>query len=171
VDKRVDAGDTVAPGQVLLTLYDPTHMQLVATVRESLARRLAPGDAIDVEIDALDLRCRGTISEIVPEAQVASRSFAVKVTGPCPEGIYSGMFGRLLIPLEDERILAVPAAAVRRIGQLTTVDVVIGDRRFRRAVQTGRSFDGLIEVLSGLRSGERVAMGRTPGAADGESGE
>ncbi len=31
VDKLVDVGDTVAPGKVLLTLYDPTHMQMVAT--------------------------------------------------------------------------------------------------------------------------------------------
>ncbi len=36
VDKRVEEGDTVTPGQTLLTLYDPQRMQMVASVRESL---------------------------------------------------------------------------------------------------------------------------------------
>jgi len=46
VDKRVEEGDAVVPGQVLLTLYDPTRMQMVVTVRESLAQRLAVGQSI-----------------------------------------------------------------------------------------------------------------------------
>ncbi len=40
IDKRVEVGDTVSPGQILMTMYDPTRLQLVATVRESLALRL-----------------------------------------------------------------------------------------------------------------------------------
>ena len=43
IDKKVDVGDTVTPGQMLVTLYDPKRMQLVATVRESLAHRLKVG--------------------------------------------------------------------------------------------------------------------------------
>jgi len=39
VDKKVNAGDTVVPGTVLLNLYDPQRMQLVASVREGLAQR------------------------------------------------------------------------------------------------------------------------------------
>ncbi|MFA6293662.1 MAG: efflux RND transporter periplasmic adaptor subunit, partial [Victivallales bacterium] len=40
VDKKVNVGDTVSPGQMLLKLIDPTHMQMVASVRESLAHKL-----------------------------------------------------------------------------------------------------------------------------------
>ena len=116
VDKRVEVGDTIAPGQVLLTLYDPTRMQLVARVRESLTQRLSVGQDIGVEVDALSKVCAGRISEIVPEAETASRTFSVKVTGPCPAGVYSGMFGRLLIPLDDEEVLLIPGTAVRRVG-------------------------------------------------------
>ncbi len=169
VDKRVEAGDTVTPGQILLTLYDPTRMQLVARVRESLTRRLAVGQSIGVMVEALNKACEGQVSEIVPEAESASRTFSVKVTGPCPEGIYSGMFGRLLIPLDDEDVLAVPRAAIRRVGQLEMVDVVEGDAVRRRTVQTGRPLetphDGLVEVLSGLRENERVVVPTNDGGA------
>ncbi len=159
VDKRVEVGDTVTPGQVLLTMYDPTRMQLVASVRESLTRRLAVGGRVGVRVDALGKTCEGVVSEIVPEADSVSRSFQVKVTGPCPPGIYTGMFGRLLIEVDEERVLVVPRRCVRSVGQLSVVEVAEGETLRRRAVQIGRSFDENVEVLSGLREGERVALG------------
>ncbi len=160
IDKRVEAGDTAQPGQVLLNLYDPTRMQLVARVREALTHRLAVGQDIEVRIEALDRQCTGRISEIVPEAETTSRSFSVKVTGPCPPGIYSGMFGRLLIPLDDQDVLVVPGNAVRRVGQLDLVDVVdpAGGTLQRRIVQLGEPIDGDVQVLAGLRAGEKVAL-------------
>lgn len=166
VDKRVEVGDTVVPGQVLLTLYDPTRMQLVVSVRESLVERLQVGQKIRARLEAIRHECEGTISEIVPEAQAASRSFIVKVTGPCPPGVYSGMFGRIFIPLQDEDLVVVPAAAVYRVGQLDMVDVLVAGSRQRRSVQLGRKFDDHYEVLAGLTPGEKVVLARR----DGEKG-
>lgn len=158
IDKRIEAGDTATPGQVLVTLYEPERMQLVATVRESLALRLKPGDQIPARLDALGHECLATVSEIVPRAEAESRSFTVKVTGPCPPGAYSGMFGRISIPLEDEQVLVVPQAAVLRVGQLELVDVETESGVRRRAIRTGREHDGEVEVLSGLRAGDRVVL-------------
>lgn len=161
IDKRISAGDIATPGQVLATLYDPTRMQLVASVRESLAQRLKPGQPIDVRIEAINQTCAGQVSEIVPEAEAASRSFLVKVTGPCHPGVYAGMFGRLLIPLEEQELLVVPRSAIQKVGQLEMVDVAEGDALKRRAVTLGRSLENglLVEVLSGLRVGDKVVVG------------
>ena len=133
-------------------------MQMVASVRESLALKLKPGQVLPTRLDALNLDCEATISELVPEADVASRSFTVKVTGPCPPGAYSGMFGRLMLPLEDEEILIVPATAVQRVGQLTMVEVVQNQMVSRRNVRLGRTLDSDVEVLSGLIAGEVVVV-------------
>jgi RND family efflux transporter MFP subunit len=158
IDKRVEVGDTVSPGQILLTLFDPTHMQMVASVRESLAMKLKPGQLLPTRLDALDFDCEATISEVVPESDVASRSFTVKVTGPCPPGVYSGMFGRLMVPLDDEEVLVIPVAAVRKVGQLTMVDVVSDNSVSRRNVRLGRTLEQDVEVLAGLVEGELVAV-------------
>lgn len=162
IDKKVNVGDTVSPGQTLLKLIDPTHMQMVASVRESLAHKLKVGQEIEVKVDTMKTACSGTVSEIVPESSSASRTFQVKVTGPCPPGIYAGMFGRIYIPLADEQVLLVPEQAVRKVGQLEMVDVAEGGQTIRRAVRTGRSFGDDIEILSGLREGEQVALPALP---------
>ncbi len=158
VDKKVQAGDTVTPGQTLLTIYDPNQMQLVANVRESLATKLQVGQEVSAKLDSLDHECLATVREVVPQADVGSRSFQVKVSGPCPPGIYSGMFGRIMLPLEDEQITIIPAAAVRRVGQLTMVDVAVDKSLERRNVQLGRRLGEDIEVLSGLAAEELVVL-------------
>jgi hypothetical protein len=68
------------------------------------------------------------------------------------------MFGRIVIPLSDEQVLVVPREAVSRIGQLTVVDVVEGNRSRRQSVQLGRELPEGDEVLAGLREGEKVLL-------------
>lgn len=169
IDKKVDVGDMVTPGQMLVTLFDPNRMQLVASVRESLTRRLQVGQSIGVQIEGLGKQCSGTVSEIVPEAQSASRTFQVKVTGPCPRGIYSGMFGRILIPLQEEQVLVIPRQTVQEVGQLELVEVSENGRVSRRAIRTGRVLGENIEVLSGLREGEQVVLPAASGSIQEEA--
>jgi RND family efflux transporter MFP subunit len=158
IDKKVDVGDTVTPGQTLVTLFNPDKMQMLVSVRESLALKLRVGQKLLGRVDSLAHEAEATISEIVPEAQVSSRSFIVKVVGRCPPGVYSGMFGRIFIPLEDEEIIVVPAAAVKRVGQLEMVQVVVDGKLRRRNIQAGRSLASDIEILAGLRAGEMVVL-------------
>ena len=176
IDKQVDVGDMVIPGQLLVTLYDPKQMQLVANVRESLTKKLEVGQDIGVLIDGLQKQCVGRISEKVPQAQASSRAFQVKVTGPCPDGIFSGMFGRILIPLGEETVIVIPRRAVRKVGQLELVEVTEQDRIIQRAIRTGRELENVltedgtllldqIEVLSGLQAGELVFVPATSPAA------
>jgi membrane fusion protein (multidrug efflux system) len=158
IDKKVDVGDMVTAGQMLATLFNPKRMQLVASVRESLALRLKVGQPIEVQLENFNKQCTGTISEIVPEAESSSRAFQVKVTGPCPEGVYSGMFGRILIPLDEEQVLVIPRLAVQSVGQLDLVNVATRGEVSRRAIRLGRTIGLDVEVLSGLSKGEHVQV-------------
>jgi RND family efflux transporter MFP subunit len=155
IDKAVDVGDMVKPGQTVLRLYD--RLQLVATVRESLATSLHVGQQLPVTLEALDLHCQGTISEIVPESDVLSRAFHVKVTGPCPAGVIPGMFGRLHIPLGERQELRIPASAVRHVGQIPYVHRVVADNRVERTfIQLAGEQDEQAVIASGLSAGDRI---------------
>ena len=160
IDKRADVGDTVAPGQILVSLYD--KMQLIANVREGLIKRLQAGQKIGVYLEDLGAACEGTISEIVPQADPITRTFQVKVTGPCHAGVRPGMYAKLLVPLGDKKVLVIPPEAVVEVGQLTMVDVAGPAGPERRYVQLGQQIrlgDTLyVQVLSGLKPGEKVAL-------------
>ena len=167
IDKLAENGDTASPGQVLMTLYDPHRMQLVASVREQLATQLKVGGDVAVRIDALDLDCRGTVAEIVPLAGGA-RTFDVKVTGPCPEGVFTGMFGRLFVATGTRQEVRVPRSAVRTFGQIDQVTVVREDGSLlRRFVVLGREHGDQVTVESGLQDGETIVKDASQLAAAG----
>jgi len=162
VQRLAEPGDTARPGEPLLELYDPRSLRLEAPVMERLAVRLKVGDPLRVRIEAHDRELDGTIAEIVPQAAAGSRSFLVKVSLPNPGDLHEGMFGRLYIPAGQRKYLCLATAAVRTVGQLDFVDVVRDDDEQtleRRLVKLGRiGMPGRVEVLSGLKAGERVMI-------------
>jgi len=160
VDRLAEPGDTARPGEPLLVLYDAASLRLEAPVPEHLALKLHVGQHVPVYIDALQKKVEGVIDEIVPQAEALSRSFLVKTALQRSEQLYEGMFGRLLIPAGQRRHLCLATAAIEKVGQLEFVYVVHDDGSVeRRLIKTGRlGLPGRIEVLSGLRAGEKVIV-------------
>ena len=68
-------------------------------------------------------------------------------------------------------MLVVPQAAVRRVGQLSFVDVAASGAKTlsRRVVQLGRPMGADVEVLAGLQEGERVNVPQSDSSASRES--
>lgn len=157
-DTQIDPGELAVPGRSLLTLYDPRRLRLEAFVREELGRRLAPGEPVEVSIDALGATLDGSIEVVVPQADPASRAFLAKVALAPHPALYPGMFGRLRFPIGSTEILAVPRRAVQLIGQLETVEVVEGGAVRTRQVRTGKAYGEVVEILAGLDAGERVVL-------------
>lgn len=160
VDRYADPGDTAVPGKPILAVYDPTALRIEVPVRESLALSLKSGDVLDVRIGVDGPILRGTVDEIVPQAEAGSRTFLVKVGLPRGENVYTGMFGRLVIPAGERIRILVPRAAVQTVGQLTFVATVGPDRRVGRRLVTLGPAAGpeRFEVLSGLRAGDVVLL-------------
>lgn len=158
VRRLVEPGDLAMPGKPLLTLQSEEALRLEALVPEGLIGRLARGEEALLEIAGS--RHEGRVEEIVPAADPQARSFAVKVAFPPAPGIFPGMFGRLLIPIDERPAVLVPRRAVLRVGQLELVKVVQEDDTVRSVlVTTGRPLDDEVEILSGLSGGERVVLG------------
>lgn len=157
IDRLAEPGDTTAPGQPLLRLYDPEALRVEAPVRESLAVDLAVGDMLRVEISALQDKVAGAIDEIVPYAEPGARTLLVRVRLPSDARLFAGMFARIAVPASERARLLVPPDAVTRIGQLEFVTLAEDGRLARRMVTTGeRTVDGRLEILSGLKEGAQV---------------
>jgi len=161
-ERLAEPGDLALPGRPLLTIQDPKNLRLEANVREYLISYLGVGVDVICRFEApLDLRCETKVEERAPEADPATRTFLVKAPMPVDTEARPGNFGRLRFRTGEREVLLVPAAAVRRIGQLETVRVIDeAGRVLVRHVRTGRAHGDMREVLSGLTAGEGVVVGR-----------
>ncbi len=161
VERLADPGDTARQGEPLLRMYDPTTLRLEASVRESVASKLAKGQQLWAEIDALKKQYPVVVDEIVPSADPGSRSFLVKVSLADGTGLYPGMFGRLMIPIGQTEKITIPLAAVTRVGQLDFVTVKTDLGPVRRYVRLGqRSAETRVEIISGLRAGDKIVINK-----------
>ncbi len=158
VKRFIEPGDLALPGRPLLILQTSGALRLEALVREGLIQKVRMGQEMDVEIPALGHGIKGKVEEIVPTADPATRTFLVKVILPDTEGLYSGMFGRLLIPVGQEKVVLAPEKAIRRVGQLEMVLIRQKDGWRQVYVTTGRRHQGMVEILSGLNGGETLAV-------------
>ncbi len=159
VRRLAEPGDLAMPGKPLLSLQTVGGNRLEALVREGLIAKIKRGDHVQVDIPSLGRRVNGTVEEVVPAADPATRSFLVKVgLQPVPE-LYSGMFGRILVPIKTRPAVLIPRQALRRVGQLELVRVKSADGWQSIYVTSGQTVDGRVEILSGLKGGETLAGG------------
>lgn len=156
--KLCNPGDMAAPGQPLFVIEQTDAYRLEAQVPDRLAGRVAVGQTWPVTVDATGETCAGTVAEVIPAADPASRSVTVKIDLACRQALKSGLFGRAAVPVGQRQALLVPASAVRNRGQLTYVFVAHEGRAQMRLVKTGKKTDEKLEILSGLQEGEQLIV-------------
>ena len=167
--RSVEPGDLASPGRPLFVVEQESGHRAEFDAPESLVSGLAPGETVEVMIPSLaDARLIGVISSVSPAADERSHSFLVKVDLPADDRLKSGMFCRVLIPSGESHYLAAPAAAIVTRGQLTGIYLVDenGVARFR-LVRLGRDLGDRVEVISGLKSGDRFVVNPSPTLRDG----
>ena len=113
-------------------------------------------------------RIEGTVVEMAPVADAASRTFLVKLDLPTAEGVRSGQFGRVWIPTGESKSIRVPASAVVTRGQVECLFVVVNQHAELRIVRTGKHTGSEVEILAGLSSGERVVSEGAASLRDGQ---
>src|SRR5690606_22294088 len=133
------------------------------TVDEIDVGRLREGMRAEIRIGALpDARIEGVLARISLKARTQDNStvFPVEITLEQPDGIVlrAGYSANAHIIIEKrEDVLMIPERVVTFSGDTAWVTVDLGaDQTERRIIETGLSDAINIEVVSGLREGERV---------------
>lgn len=156
--REVNVGDLVTPGRVLLSIYKPGTAELVAPVGEQYAEYVKEGTRVTAKIPSINFTETTEIREVVPQRDPQSRTVTVKVALPEKPGLEPGLYGTMTFETESSEIILVPEHAIKRVGQLDTVRVYEDGKIKIRHVKTGRRMDGRVEVLSGLRPGEKLVL-------------
>jgi RND family efflux transporter MFP subunit len=155
--KMIDLGDLAAPGKPLFTLETTGNYIVNLVLPEQYIHTVDLNQKVTVTVSALDNKTFiGNVSEIFPAADTKSRSFLIKVKIPADKSLRSGMFARVSIPVGKNSLILIPLTAVIHSGQLTGIYIVDDTQTAKfRLIRTGRIFGKSIEVLSGLKQGDR----------------
>ena len=157
VARHKQDGDLATPGAPILTVESNQELLFETYVAESRIGKIKPDDAVQVNIDALDVTLAGVIARVVPAGDPVTRRYLVKVTLPEQDGLLSGMFGRARFQLGTVPAPVIPPSAMLERGGLRGVFVVDDEDRVHfRWLHTGKVWHDRIEVRVGLQGGERI---------------
>jgi len=171
--KNADIGDIITPlgaaanaKAAVVTIADLGSLQVEADVSETNLGLVKVGQPCEILLDALpDSRFRGTVHMIVPTADRSKATIMVKVRfldkDPriLPEMRAKVSFlSRPIKPEEQKPRTAVNRSALISHGSNSTVFVVEGDRVIEKGVTTGEELGDMIEILGGVKAGERVVV-------------
>lgn len=153
------AGGTLAQGQTLAQITGIGSVWLNAAVPEAQAGSIRNGQMATASLSAFPgEKFSGRVVAILPTAQVESRTLTVRIELSNRSGrLRPGMFASVELANGGGQALVVPSEAVIRTGTRTLVMLALDNGRFRPAVvRTGREGGGKVEILQGLRPGEKI---------------
>lgn len=149
----VDPGAFVAPGAPIVTVLDASRLRITVTIASSGGIPVSRGAAISGTIAGRDVR--GVVEGAVPsgtEALTVVNALVPNRDGALP----AGGAATLRIPQGRRTAILIPQGAVVREGDLAGVRVAGTSGPGLRWVRLGQSRGDLVEVLSGLTSGDSI---------------
>ncbi len=161
--RLVDPGAQAAPGVPLLIVESADRFRVETMIDETL--RVRPGDAVTVDLDGRRVAAR--VAQVVTAVDPRTRSSLVKIDLPAADDVRSGSYVRVAFATGMRRAVTVPASAIVRQGQLTSVFTPTGGLARLRLVTLGEPFGERVEILSGLVPGEPVVAPVVPAVRDG----
>jgi multidrug efflux pump subunit AcrA (membrane-fusion protein) len=154
----LELGQWVVPGQVLATLAQPGRLKAVLRVPETQARDVVPGQ--EVAVDTRNGVAKGRVARVDPTVQNGTVTVEVALDGPLPRGARADLSVDGTIEIErlpDVLHVGRPANAQEESAELFRLDPD-GKHATRVRVQLGRTSVNAVQVLHGLRAGERVII-------------
>lgn len=158
----VEVGQSVAPGTNLARVADPKKLKAEIKIAETQANELSPG--MKSTIDTRNGIAAGHVSRIDPSVQNGTVTVDVSFDGPLPSGARPDLSVDGTVEIENlKSILYVGRPA---FGQpQTTVGLFKlnedGSEATRTTVKLGRFSVSSVEILQGLREGDRVILSDT----------
>lgn len=163
MQKMVEIGDTVQPGQPLIVFAYSKFLRIKVEVPARLMPGLKKGMVVPARLDVGNTQVNARVAQISPIAD--NKQHTVTVKFDLPEGVPggAGMYAEVMIPdinSPTRALPVIPKAAINKRGSLPSVKVLDENnvpkmRLIRTGIEIG---DDTVVVLSGLEPGERVLV-------------
>ncbi|MEM8779615.1 MAG: efflux RND transporter periplasmic adaptor subunit [Cyanobacteria bacterium P01_G01_bin.49] len=180
LQRVIETGNLVQPGSEILRLGDFSKVKVVVPVSELDLSNIKVGQSVKVRLDAFPNNSLvGRVSSISLAADPTARQVPIEVILPNPsQKIGSGLLARVNFNQGVSQPVIIPETALQtsgeeEIGRQGTIFVVTVEKDEatvnERMVRLGARKDGNVEVLGGLRPGERFVSRTSRPLRDNDS--
>ena len=153
-------GNQVAANTVITTIGDIENLQCTAKIPERFVAALKPGLKAEVTLEAYpEVVFKATVRDVSPVLDSATRTKSVVLDfDKIDERINAGMFARVkLYTVDHTGELVVPEKAIVTNNDDKYIFTVNDDETVtKNMVTVGKSVDGMVQVLTGIKAGDKV---------------
>ena len=171
VEKRlVNLGELVKAQMPVMAIVRLDPLKVTAELPERMAPWISDGRPVELHVDAYrDRTFTGKVTRISPVVNPATRAFPFEAVVPNADAaLKPGTFARVHVESgKVDDVLTLPYAALQYRYGVNRVFVVKGDRLALRELQVGERLGDRIEIASGVKEGEQVAVTDVDTLADG----
>jgi len=171
-EKTASRGEYLQPGKPVVTIVQINPLRLRLEVPETFAASIAKGQVVTLKVDSFpDREFKGVIKRINPSMDEKSRSLMAEAEVANSNALLRpGMFARSQIVSNSKTMaLMVPEKAVVSLAGVTKIFVLEGAVAVERIVKLGARDGSLVEILEGVKAGERVITSNAEQLHDGSA--
>ncbi|HRH43938.1 MAG TPA: efflux RND transporter periplasmic adaptor subunit [Pyrinomonadaceae bacterium] len=158
-----------APNTKICTILRTSILRLRVDVPEQNIGKVSVGQSVSLKVAAYpDRNFAGTIARILPAVNTTSRTLTVEAEIESGGILKPGLFATARIAQSKaEPTVLVPSKAVRTDGGVTKVFVIQDGRAVEKLVQLGDTENDMVQVKTGLKENEKVAVSNVDQLFDG----
>ncbi len=168
--QNIHEGEMVSPGAPLFTIVSRVPV-VEASVPEDQINSIKVGQTLKVRIEQVSSEpFDAKVLAISPISNSTSKEYPVKLSLPGdPNQWKSGMYAEVTLPGNDQAAkITVPTDAIVKKGSERLVMVTDGKKAMARPVVTGATDGTMIEIVSGLKAGEKIIVVGQDEVKDGD---
>lgn len=156
--RNVEPGESIMPGQSLLSLYAPGALRIELYVPQDDAQSIRAAGRAKVHFGEGRSVDAAAVT-VFPAADPDTHSVTVRVMLPdLQQALRPGVTAKVLFPIgAGAGAPMIPSSAIVQRGELSAVYVLADGRLFMRQLRLGRASGDRTEVLAGLKPGDVVA--------------
>lgn len=157
--RLANLGEFLAAGAPVAKLVQTDPLRLRLEVPERDAAAVRPGQRVRLIAEGDTNVYSGTLTRVSPAIDESARMLLVEADVRNNGLLRPGLFARAqIVTRENDGGLAVPANALVAFAGLEKVVAVFDGKALEKVVTTGRRSDSWVEIVGGLKLGEKVVM-------------
>jgi len=171
IEKRlVQLGELVKAQMPVIAVVRVDPLKVIAEIPEKMAPWINDGQPVELHVDAYPQRAfEGKVSRISPAVNTATRAFPFEALVPNRDAVLKpGTFARVHIESgREDQVLTLPYSALQYRYGVNRVFVVDSNKLNVRELKVGDRLGERIEILAGVKAGDRVAVTDVEKLVDG----